>query len=138
MAEIKKKLKLRGYRQAPARDVLLRAFFRSRKPLSAKVLLLAFRNKKIGVNKTTIYRALEILEKEGMIEKVEMGDSQRWYESAHRQHHHHAVCENCNQVVDLEIPLKMKKELEKVMLKKEFSPKRHTIEFFGLCKQCQH
>lgn len=137
LTKVNKEFAKKGYRSAPARNFLLREFCKNKKPLSAPLLLALFKRKKRGTNKTTVYRGLDLLEKEGVIERVEMGDSQKWYEAVLWGHHHHAVCEKCGEVEDLEIPVKIKRELEQMLTKKNFETKRHAIEFFGLCVKCQ-
>lgn len=87
--------------------------------------------KKIGVNKTTIYRELERLVTEDLVLEVEFGDGKKRYELARQDHHHHAVCIKCDVVKDVKVD---ERYLSPKV--KGFSLMRHSVEFFGLCENC--
>ena len=52
-----------------------------------------------GVNKSTIYRTLEILEQAGCVYKSE-SDDHFIYHHAEEGHHHHLVCTKCGKTVE--------------------------------------
>jgi len=54
-----------------------------------------------GVNKSTIYRTLELLESLGCVYKSRHGDH-FIYHHAEDGHHHHLVCSSCGKSVDLD------------------------------------
>jgi len=126
-------LRLTGPRKAFA-SVLLEAT----QPLSAKTILEKLKGKQIIVNKTTVYREIERLEKLGMLRSIELGDRQKYYELSSLGHHHHLVCLECDQVedVDLNETLLLRQE-KKFTEERNFKVLHHSLEFFGLCQKCQ-
>ena len=54
-----------------------------------------------GVNKSTIYRTLELLEELGCVYRTRLGDH-FIYHHAEGGHHHHVVCRVCGKSVDLD------------------------------------
>ena len=95
-------------------------------------LMTAFNlKKKIGVNKTTIYRELARLVTEDLVLEVEFGDGKKRYELARLDHHHHAVCIKCDIVKDVKVD-----ERYLYPKVKGFSLMRHSVEFFWLCQNC--
>lgn len=99
-------------------------------PVSAEQII-----KRLGaINPVTIYRILEQFEKAGLLTRVMFDDGIRRYETASR-HHHHLVCDKCGQVRDVEIPNE-DQIVSHMTARHHFNIKRHSIEFFGLCQNC--
>ena len=59
------------------------------------------RAKMPGVNKSTVYRTLDLLEGAGCVFKSELGD-QFIYHHADEGHHHHLVCRKCGKTIECE------------------------------------
>ncbi len=102
---------------------------RTEKPLEASALV-----KKIGVNKTTVYRQIEKLLKENILSEVEFGDGKKRYELKSLGHHHHVVCKECGELEDIQIDedqlLKSVSKTTKIRIES------HNLEFFGICNKC--
>jgi Fur family transcriptional regulator, ferric uptake regulator len=82
----------------------------------------------------TIYRNLEILSSEGLIQKLDIGGTQRRFDGC-TNNHYHFRCMSCGQVVDL--TTKPLKEIESTISK--LSPCEihgHRLELIGLCMSC--
>lgn len=125
-------------RQTKARRAFIEIFSATHTPLSAVLILEALRKKSIEVNKTTVYRELERLEKLGIIHEVQMKDRKRFYELASRSHHHHLICMQCESVEDIDLSEKeLVREERKITTEKKFMVIRHSLEFFGLCQKCR-
>jgi len=125
-------------RQTKARRAFIEVLSATHAPLSATQILEAIENKGVSVNKTTIYRELSRLEKIGMVHEVKMGDRKRYYELASRDHHHHLICVQCENVEDVDLSEKeLSREEHKVSREKNFMIIRHSLEFFGLCQKCR-
>ncbi len=85
---------------------------------------------------TTVYRSLESLVSEGLVQAVDLGDGERRYELVKPgEHHHHLVCESCRQSVHLDQCLIEELE-EGIRSKYGFQVKGHILEIFGTCKEC--
>ena len=87
----------------------------------------------------TIYRAMHLLEEMGMVQRFDFGDGAARFELVGENddgHHHHLVCTQCSEVVEIEecFPEKIEK---KIAAKNGFKAVTHKLEFFGICPDCQ-
>lgn len=85
---------------------------------------------------TTVYRSLELLVSQGLVQAVDLGDGERRYELVKPgEHHHHLICENCRTSVHLDQCVV--EELEaSIKTKYGFQVRGHVLEIFGVCSQC--
>ncbi len=131
-------IRTHGLRLTKTRQGLFELFLALHTPLSALRILDELACRGLSVNKTTVYRELEQLEKIGIVKSLSLGDRKQYFELATRDHHHHFVCIECDVVEDVlfdEFDLSKQETL--LAQKKGFSVFNHTLEFFGLCRQCQ-
>lgn len=89
------------------------------------------------MNKTTVYRILDRLVREGVVYQTDFRDGKAYFEFQEK-HHHHIVCSGCG--VREDVAMCFEKEFSKVESKsKKFSGIRgHVLEFFGVCNSCQN
>ncbi|MBI4733738.1 MAG: transcriptional repressor, partial [Rubrobacteridae bacterium] len=67
---------------------------------------------------------------------ITFGDKQDRFELAAIEHHHHAVCERCGDIEDVDCFEGMRL-IERQLKAIDFKVNAHMIEFFGLCKKCR-
>ncbi len=85
---------------------------------------------------TTVYRSLETLVGQGLVQAVELGDGEKRYELIKPgEHHHHLICGTCRESVHLDQCLI--KDLDSMIRSKYgFDVDSHILEIFGTCKRC--
>lgn len=131
-------MRANGLRLTRARKAFIETLISSRAPLSVPDILEAFGKIGVKADKTTVYRELLRLERLGIVESVQLGDRKRYYELAHRDHHHHLVCVECEMVEDIDVDEReLVSQERKASREKGFAILRHSLEFFGLCRNCQ-
>lgn len=81
-------------------------------------------------NKTSMYRALEKLEEQGLICQHAFATGETKYE-LRRQHHDHLVCSRCGTVTSAKVALEIPETIN------GFLTDHHHLTIFGLCKLCQ-
>ena len=89
-----------------------------------------------GVNKSTIYRTLDLLEETGCVYRSVI-EGQTIYHHAEEGHHHHLVCSNCGQTIKCSEELFSKVE---TLLNSRYGFSvafRHQI-IEGLCRDCSN
>ena len=91
-------LKGKGYRFSAVRNLILTSLDDNKRPLSVSDFQQSLKLEKISANKTTIYRELDSLKKEGIILELQLKGNKRWYELSSRDHHHHIICVDCDKV----------------------------------------
>ncbi len=82
----------------------------------------------------TIYRNIGILVQQGLIGRIAFGSTFDRLD-ANVTDHYHFICEKCNAIFDLKLPVE--RGLEKQVPAAEgFVVHRHAVEFYGLCPKC--
>jgi Fur family ferric uptake transcriptional regulator len=125
------KLKTQKRRATPAREKMFKMIQSSVSPIEAEKLV-----KKIGVNKTTIYRDLDLFATIGIIQEADFGDGIKRYELKDLEHHHHLVCLKCKKVQGIIFNESLEWEESRIKKNQKFQVLRHDLEFFGYCQNC--
>jgi Fe2+ or Zn2+ uptake regulation protein len=125
-----------GLKKTLPRVALLELLLTSKKPISANILFEKL--KKDKADKVTVYRTLDVLEKKGLIKRVNTGEREAQYEIAdHIEDHHHVICLSCKKISDFtgcDADILITKALKQV---KDFKLiKHHSFDLFGICNAC--
>lgn len=94
-----KTLTEKGFKLTPQRRLITDIIHNADYHLTAEEIISHVQSKMPGVNKSTIYRTLEILEQNGCVVKSESEDH-FIYHHAEEGHHHHLVCRQCGKSID--------------------------------------
>ncbi len=82
----------------------------------------------------TVYRNLNFLFEEGLIKKIDSGSSFDRFE-ANADQHYHFTCKQCGKIIDLPVPVD--NTLHEIVNSNTSNiAHSHTIDFFGLCEEC--
>jgi Fur family ferric uptake transcriptional regulator len=95
--------------------------------------ILISRGEKVGL--ATVYRTLQALAETGAID-VLRNDGEALYRACSNDHHHHLVCTGCNKTTEISAP-EVEVWTEKIAREQGYVISGHTIEVFGLCKNCR-
>jgi Fur family ferric uptake transcriptional regulator len=89
------------------------------------------------LGRATVFRAVDTLLDQGMLDRVEFADGVRRYRvCGGAAHHHHLTCTQCHRVVEVEICLPPE-TLSAVATSADFALEGHSIELFGRCPTCR-
>ena len=127
-------LRARGYRLTPQRQLVLEAVEELGHATPEKVLA-AVRRKASGINMSTIYRTLELLEDLELVSHAHLGHGAPTYHSTNAPGHAHLVCRSCGRVV--EVPPEAVEPLA-IELRERYgftTDVRH-LTVFGDCTEC--
>ena len=82
----------------------------------------------------TVYRNLEVLVQEGLVEELPSAGGTRY--DGNPKLHHHFICERCGAIDDLHLqaPPSLAQKLRRARGRKAT---RVRIDFFGLCEACE-
>lgn len=83
----------------------------------------------------TVYRNLELMAENGVIQKLEIGGTQKRFDG-NADLHYHVRCLQCGRVDDLALPPDCQVE-QAAAQHTSFKILRHRLEFSGLCPDCQ-
>ncbi len=127
-------LKKTGFKLTAPRREILNALSSSN-PVSAGEMAEILKQKGFDVDLVTVYRTLELFGDLGMVRKIQFEDKIARFELVSRdEHHHHLVCIKCGVVEDVEV--NEESLVAKIEKKSNFKIQRHSLEFFGLCRNC--
>lgn len=134
---ILKKLKDLGYRSSEPRKVVVEILHDHMNTfLTADELYIIAKNKYNKINRSTVYRNIEILYEEKLIHKSIKNDgTTRIKLLCSETHHHHMICDGCGKIIiypkcDLHI-------YEAFAKSNGFKLTGHILELHGLCEKCQ-
>ncbi|MFC1908440.1 Fur family transcriptional regulator [Chloroflexota bacterium] len=127
-------LKKNGLKLTPQRRMILEIIHDSEGHLTAEGIIDYVQTKVPGVNKSTVYRTLELLEGLGCVFRSEI-DGRFIYHHAEEGHHHHLVCRSCGKSIDCDEDLFA--SVEKVLEGKYgFHTGFKHVVVNGLCRTC--
>jgi len=126
------RLKSNRVRLTVPRRAILSVLEKEHTPMSAKQVWKLCRAAKSDL--VSVYRVLDRFEKEQIVSRIELGDGITRYELARNKHHHHARCERCGAIEDIELCVE---DIERRVLEKTgFEVRFHDIQMSGLCAAC--
>jgi Fur family ferric uptake transcriptional regulator len=103
--------------------------------ISAQDMYVELRHRNQSMGLATVYRSLEALKLEGLVQVRTLANGEALYSLA-QQDKHHMTCLQCGRSIPLnQCPVH---ELEtQLQTTHKFKIFYHTLEFFGLCDGCQ-
>ncbi len=127
------KLKNQGYKLTKQRREILEALDDSPPLVAEEILNLV--KKHCNVNLSTVYRNLGILQKMGLIRKVNSLGQADQYELVKSNCRHTVECLKCGAKVFFSECF-FDQMVSDVESKTHFKIKKHTLEFYGTCPNC--
>lgn len=137
--ELVRNLRSNGNRLTPQREVILSVLAsseRSESHLCADEIIRRVRRVYPHLNKSVVYRNLDLLTRLGLVSRIDPGQGRVEYELHHHPHHHHLVCRGCNSTHKVESPLFARLEQD-LMREHSFAADIDHIAIFGLCRRCR-
>lgn len=90
------------------------------------------------VDRASVYRAVELFEKLGIVNRLQIGWKYKLELSdLFTEHHHHATCMQCGSVISLEEDPQLEQGIRRLAQAAGFASKSHTLEIKGLCATCK-
>ncbi|MBN1691486.1 MAG: transcriptional repressor [Dehalococcoidia bacterium] len=127
-------LKKKGLRLTKPRRVILDYIHDNSEHITAEEIIKHVHQRLPRVNKSTVYRTLELLEKKQCVFKSESQD-RAIYHHAEEGHHHHLICSKCGRTIICDeflfAPLK-----KTIATKYGFVADLKHVVVSGLCESC--
>jgi Fe2+ or Zn2+ uptake regulation protein len=123
-------------RATPARLALMHLLESSDKPVDVQSMIEYLGKKDIQTDPATVFRIVNMFTEKGLTRQIQLQEGKFRYELAAKEDHHHLVCTSCGDIQDISdcnIDV-LENHIEK---KKHFKVTSHSLEFFGLCSNCQ-
>ena len=127
---LKKALKKEGLRYTQQRQLIWDELCSSEEHRDAEEIYLSLRNDGVNASRATVYRTIDVLVKNDLVRKLDIGDSPSKYENKIDSHHHdHMICLDTGDIIEF-----YNKELEdlqdKIAKKYGYKVVRHVHQLF--------
>lgn len=127
-------LRASGYRLTPQRQLVLDAVTELGHATPDEVSAWV-RDRASGVNISTVYRALELLEGLGLVKHAHLSHGAPTYHAATAPEHVHLVCRGCGTIEEVE-PRAVAPLVDRLRESHGFSADVGHLTVFGLCGEC--
>lgn len=136
MAAIAAQLHKGGYRMTPQRQLILDAVCRLGGHVTPDAVYDAVQTITPALNRATVYRTLNFLSEQGILNTVLLEDGRTGYELAGAEPHHHLVCRVCGgeEQISHEAVAVLFADIAR---HHQFSVKSRHLTLFGICHHCR-
>lgn len=126
-----------GLRYTSQRQEIWNELLESEEHRDAEEIYYSLMNRGIQVSRATVYRTIDMLVKNNMIEKLDIGDGKARFEYNDKyKHHDHLICTACGKIVEF-YSKNIDKYQREIARKNKFELLHHSHHLFGICEDCQ-
>jgi len=130
-------LRANGMRITRNRVQILETLLKAEKPLSLEEIQEKSRDGADAPDYATVFRVMTVLENLHIAQKVNLNRSCSYYELVNpKRHHDHIICTECGRVTLIVDSCPVEKVERKIEKRYGYSDIRHTLEYFGKCREC--
>lgn len=131
----REELRSRGYRVTPQRQLVLEAV-QELEHATPDAVHTRVRETASGLNLSTVYRTLDLLERVGLVTHTHLRSSAPSYHLAEEADHLHVVCQDCGMVADTSLDL-ADDLVERLRQEIGFDANTRHLTVFGRCQGCR-
>jgi len=134
-ADLHATLKAKGYRLTPQRQLVLDAVAALGHGTPDEICAEVQRSAP-GVNLSTVYRTLELLEELGLVNHTHLSHGSPTYHAAGEDQHVHLVCRGCGSISEVD-PTVMLPVTDRLLAERGFRVDVGHVSLFGVCEDCK-
>ena len=125
-----------GYRLTGPRRALADLIADQDGHFTAAGIVAEARSRHLGVSRATLFRALELLDELGVVERLDLPTGEHAYVGCEPAHHHHVICSRCGRTTEVD-DCGVRRGGRGLARRTGFRIDEHRLELFGLCPACQ-
>ena len=131
-------LRASGYRTGSARQAVVSVLARGDCCLTVPEIASELRAEGREVGIASVYRVVDLLAEQNLVQKVDLGDGRAHYERVELadDHHHHLVCNECGRVEPFADD-ELEAALRRVERDTGFAVESHDVLLRGACDDCR-
>lgn len=130
------RLRQNGVRITPQRVAILEAITEKDGHITADEIFARINPLFPYVDISTVYRTLDFLTENGLLNVIDLGAGRAEYELVSRTPHHHLVCRHCKQVTSIDYEL-VQPLRDALLDQYGFAADIRHFAIFGLCRVCR-
>jgi Fur family transcriptional regulator, ferric uptake regulator len=135
LSEIDEDLRQAGHRLTAPRQHILAVIRASDGHITADQILNRVRARYASINKSSVYRTLDLLTRLNLVHLTDLGNGRIEYEMHQHPHHHHLLCRKCGTMVNTDAHAF--ESLEKTLQDEYgFAADLEHFAIYGLCRKC--
>lgn len=134
--DCKAELRAVKLRATPARLGVLDVLEHADRPIDVSTIIQKLAQNNLTVDDVTVFRILHTFTAKGLAKAIQFNEGKFRYEYGANPEHHHFVCEKCGGI-DIVEDCNVDSLVQSIMQKTGAVVKRHSLEFFGLCRECK-
>jgi Fe2+ or Zn2+ uptake regulation protein len=124
-----------GYRVTAPRRAVTELIADRSGHFTAADLVADARARRLGIGRATIFRALDLFEDLGVVERLDLPTGEHAYVPCEPIHHHHVICTRCGRTDDVD-DAGIQAVTAEIGRRTGFQIDTHRLELFGLCPAC--
>jgi Fur family transcriptional regulator, ferric uptake regulator len=127
-----------GHRSGGARRAVVELLADEDCCLTAQEIAERLRSSGSGVGTASVYRALDLLDEFGLVQRIEVGEGGSRYEAMvpGGEHHHHAVCDRCGRITPFE-DASLERAIGQLAKRLDHHVRGHDVVIRGRCGRCE-
>ncbi len=127
-------LKNSGNSVTKTRSLVFKALL-EKEPQSMGELHHALKNK---LDRASLYRTIELFERLGIVQRLQIGWKYKIELSdTYNYHHHHITCSRCAMTIPVREDLTLEASIKSLATEYGFTGISHQLEIRGICQNCQ-
>ena len=135
--QLKRALKKEGLRYTQQRQSVWDELCATNDHRDAEEIYLAIRQSGLNVSRATVYRTIDVLVKNKMVRKLELGDGRARYEhKVNATHHDHLICIQCGKIEEFMDEV-IESRQDEIVKKFGYKLVRHIHQLFIICSECK-
>lgn len=125
-----------GLKGTKPRLAVLHILEEESRPMDVSEIISGLKEHNVNADQATVYRIVDSFFKKGLVHRLDFQEGKFRYEKKSDTEHHHLICESCGKIEDIS-DCRIDEFQESISVRKGFLIIRHSLEFFGLCMNCQ-
>ena len=134
--ELLESLRGAGYRLTPQRVMILSAIASNSGHMTAEDIHERVRKSYPFIDIATVYRTIQLLKRHRLLVEIDLGSGAYQYELTQDQRHHHIVCRECGDTLDIDHHRFLEPVRVALQQEYEFEADLDHFAIFGICGNC--
>jgi len=120
------------------REIILETLYNSDEHLTPESLhhLILDMHPSLKIGIATVYRTLALLEESNIVTSLSFGAQGKKYELGAKNHHDHMICTECGNITEF-VDQQIEDRQHAITESFGFKMNDHSMQIYGICKNCQ-
>jgi len=137
MQTLKETLQKEGLRYTQQRQEIWNELRSSNEHRDADGIFITLQKQGLRISRATVYRTIEVLVKNNLIDKLDIGDGRSRFEYNDKYaHHDHLICNSCGKIIEFHSD-DIENYQRQIAKNNKFKLVDHNHQLYGICEDCQ-